>query len=308
MGKATPLTTRLRVLAVLQAAAAGAVLAACLWQPWLATRALGEDPYRDVGRTELLARDPIAYERILLDLPLAAAAAAVVASLVIARWPRGAPLVAARWVVAVASLALLACSSRWLGFYGARLWDPGPSLAHLHVVPYAQLAVGLVLAPQGWYAWRDRAGPATPRHVRRLSFVFALGLAGLLATPLVPYAVHAGGGFHYDELTLATVAATGGSAARGVAWALGGLAAASVALAALAVAGLGTWMTASRRALAWANVAVAVSMAGLSAWLLLQLASMPPALRLGPNFLHQAIALAAVGASLMGLVREPAAR
>lgn len=306
MGRATPLTRRLHLLAVLQAAASGAVLAACLWLPWLATRTLGEESYRDVGRAELLARDPIAYERVLLDLPLAAAAVAVLASLAMVRWPRAGAVAAARWAVAAAGIALLACSSRWLGFYAARLWDAGPSLAHLHIVPYAQLGLGLLLAPQAWMAWRARAGPASPEHAR-LALVLALGLAGLLATPLLPYAVHPTG-FRYDELTLAAVAATGGSAARGAAWALAGLAAASVALAAIALAGLGARTPAPRRTLAWAGLAVALAMAGLSAWLTLELASMPPALRLGPNFLHQGIAFAAVGAGIAGVAREPASR
>lgn len=299
------MTTGPRALAAVQAIAAVAVLAGSLALPWLGARSLGDDPYREVDRAELVARGPLPYERVLLDLPLLAASAAAVAAAASAFRPNGRIAAAADWVLAAAGVALLACATRWLGLYLARLWDPGPSLLHLHAVPYLHLGLGVLLLPAGWRAAARLARGRSPRSANALALL-GFGLAGLLATPLLPYAVHRADGFHYDEFTLASVAATGEAAARRVGWALLGLCAASGALVAVSLARLAVAARreAAHAALAWAGLAIGAAMAALSAWLIIQLRSAPAGLELGPNMLFQALALATVAVAAKGLWRR----
>ena len=176
------------------------------------------EPGRSASRDDLAQAGAVAYERHLLDWPVAAGAALAVlglATLVLALRPDWAGgrrdavqrLLAAGCVAAGFVLALTA--ARWLGFYGARLLDDAAPLAHLHVVPYANLAIGaaaLALCLRTLWPWLgSQAG--VPGAVRAGALALAAFGATLLLAPLLPAAVTTiqGSRFHYDEVTLHTV-------------------------------------------------------------------------------------------------------
>ncbi len=91
---------------------------------------------------------------------------------------------------------------RWLGIYFIDLWNPGP-VAHLHVVPYLNLVLGLgFLVASVAFARRALAGHlAAPNRsafggwgVRVPALTLAVAAAALLVFPLLPYASTSGAG------------------------------------------------------------------------------------------------------------------
>lgn len=162
-------------------------------------------------------RDPggLAYEQRLLVLPLVACAGAAVGALFLAWSVRGGGrnllLVALPiWSLALAGLLLALTGTRWLGFVLARGVEAGPPLVRAHVVPYVDLAVGLLfLAAAAWGLTRLRGGLGPGRWTA--ASVAAAGL-GLLLLPTLPFAYwEFGGGVRValDEFTLAAVGAQG---------------------------------------------------------------------------------------------------
>lgn len=198
-------------LACLGAAAVAAnLLLPILW-------VVGE-PGRSASRGDLAQGGAVAYERHLLDWPVAAGAALIVlglATLALALRPswvgirRDAVqrLLAAGCALAGFVLALTA--ARWLGFYGARLLDGGAPLVHLYVVPYANMAIGaaaIAVSLRTSWPWLRLHG-AVSGPFRAGAFAIAAFGATLLLAPLLPTAVTTlqGSRFHYDEVTLHTV-------------------------------------------------------------------------------------------------------
>jgi hypothetical protein len=189
-----------------------AVAAANLLLPWYAVPT-GQGLHL-VFRGDLVAQGGIFYEQELLWLPLGAAFVGLLAGLAVAflHGPTGRSPAAPRWLLATLAAAgttLLLCGARWLGFYAARLLDPGPTLVHLHVVPYLDLLGGALLVAAAALLW------GVPEPGQRRSLLAAgVAAAALVALPALPLAVNRPDGFHYDELTVEMARVVGAAGAR----------------------------------------------------------------------------------------------
>lgn len=205
-------------------AAAGLALAAVgalsLWAhlrlPWM-RGVVGLGRYRPLYREDILSHTPVAYERGLVHWPVAASAVVVALGLAVATvaWRdarRETPRTVAWALAVVPGYVFVLVGARWFGFYLARLADSGPSIVHLHVVPYLQVVLGAALLWLGGRAvlrwWR--LAPPPGAHVRTAAGLALAAAATLPLLPLLPFAVaHSSlGSFHYDELTLAVLASS----------------------------------------------------------------------------------------------------
>lgn len=179
---------------------------------WSWIRVLAGNPWRfyAIGRDQLAALEATPYEQGTLLVPPVALAGLMVGALAVCivrfiALARLAPAIelASGAVVALSGFMLSLTGTRWLGFYVARLWDPGPPILHLALVPYLNLFAGLMGLALGlrllWPMLREAP----------LATGLAAGIAagGALLTPILPHAtvpLEGGGLFHLDELTLET--------------------------------------------------------------------------------------------------------
>lgn len=161
------------------------------------------------------------YEQALLVLPWAATAViSALALLIIVRCIGGERFDAAErrfrllvlWLLGTAGFTIALTGTRWLGFYLARRADTGAPLVHLHVVPYVNLAFGiLILALATGAVVHDLRATVWPSRVHRWAPLAAATSAfALLTLPLIPFARVPYPGdyhFHIDEFTLAVMGA-----------------------------------------------------------------------------------------------------
>lgn len=163
----------------------------------------------------------VAYEQALLILPwVAAAAISALAVLIIIRCIGNERFdeaerkfrLPALWLLGTAGFTIALTGTRWLGFYLARRADTGPALLHLHVVPYVNLAFGLlILVLAASVVVHDLRATVWPSRVHRWALLAAATSAfALLTLPLIPFAhIPYPGGvhFHMDEYTLVVMGA-----------------------------------------------------------------------------------------------------
>lgn len=209
-----------RLQPALLAAASGLAVAAWAagWVlPWISLAGSGETVDRG-----MLASSAVGYERALVVWPAVTlpAMAAIFAALAIAqarglvpRWAHAAWL-----AVAAAGLLSAVAGMRLVGFAAVRALDPGAALVRPGPAALATLAAGA--------AALALAAPALARARTSSPWSAVAASATLLLLPLLPFGRSGSGTFHYDELTLAATASSGGIlalAAQALAWTRGAL-------------------------------------------------------------------------------------